>query len=217
MCRWSKPFGGRLSNGGETVSLLRPDNTQGIGQEDAGYVPYIPVESIGYENSEPWPDDADGTGLSLQRITGSKFGDDLKNWLSAAPTAGRKNADAAAGDRDTDGMSDAWRWRTTRSANAAPGRYRQRRNQPLGIPQRHRPERCQRPIHHRVDQRDGRSCGHHRVRIARQALSRRDIRHRRRRLGTVGRIHTDAGQTSAKFESNAAPGQPDSTASCSWE
>ena len=102
------PFGGRLSNGGETVSLLRPDNTQGIDQEDAGYVPYIPVESMGYDNSEPWPDDADGTGLSLQRITGSKFGDDPKNWLSAAPTAGRKNADAAAGDRDADGMSDAW-------------------------------------------------------------------------------------------------------------
>ncbi|MED6326366.1 MAG: hypothetical protein VYE14_03305, partial [Verrucomicrobiota bacterium] len=102
------PFGGRLSNGGETVSLLRPDNTQGIDQEDAGYVPYIPVESIGYDNSEPWPDDADGTGLSLQRITGSKFGDDPKNWLSAAPTAGRKNADVAAGDRDADGMSDAW-------------------------------------------------------------------------------------------------------------
>ena len=81
---------------------------QGIDREDAGYVPYIPVESMGYDNSEPWPDDADGTGLSLQRITGSKFGDDPKNWFSAAPTAGRKNADAAAGDRDADGMSDAW-------------------------------------------------------------------------------------------------------------
>ena len=102
------PFDGRLSNGGETLRLLRPDNMQGIDREDAGYVPYIPVESIGYDNAKPWPDDADGTGFSLQRAAKSKFGDDPKNWLSAASTAGRTNADAAAGDRDADGMTDAW-------------------------------------------------------------------------------------------------------------
>ena len=102
------PFDGRLSNGGETLRLLWPDNMQGIDREDAGYVPYIPVESICYDNAKPWPDDADGNGFSLQRAAESKFGDDPKNWLSAASTAGRTNADAAAGDRDADGMTDAW-------------------------------------------------------------------------------------------------------------
>ena len=102
------PFAGRLANGGESVRLLRPDNTQGLGQEDAGYVPYLPVESISYDNREPWPSDADGTGLSLQRKAADKFGDEPDNWLAAAPTAGRSNVSAAAGDRDADGMDDAW-------------------------------------------------------------------------------------------------------------
>ena len=102
------PVAGRLANDGESVRLLRPDNTQGLGQEDAGYVPYLPVETISYDNREPWPSDADGTGLSLQRKEAAKFGDEPDNWLAAVPTAGRSNVSAAAGDRDADGMDDAW-------------------------------------------------------------------------------------------------------------
>ena len=102
------PFAGRLANGGETVRLLRPDNMQGLDHEDAGYVPYLRVEALSYDNRKPWPSDADGTGLSLQRKAASKFGDEPDNWLAAAPTAGRANAKDSAGDRDADGMDDAW-------------------------------------------------------------------------------------------------------------
>ena len=102
------PFDGRLANGGETVRLLQPDNTQGLGHEDAGFVPYLPVENVSYNNRKPWPSDADGTGLSLQRKASDKFGDEPGNWLAAAPTAGRTNAKTADGDRDADGMDDAW-------------------------------------------------------------------------------------------------------------
>ena len=102
------PFDGRLANGGETVRLLQPDNTQGLGHEDAGFVPYLPVENVSYDNRKPWPSDADGTGLSLQRKVSDKFGDEPGNWLAAAPTAGRTNAKTADGDRDADGMDDAW-------------------------------------------------------------------------------------------------------------
>ena len=102
------PFAGRLANGGEKLKLLRPDKTQGLGHEDAGYVPYLPVETISYDNREPWPSDADGTGLSLQRKADDKFVDEPDNWLAAAPTAGRPNVSAEAGDRDADGMDDAW-------------------------------------------------------------------------------------------------------------
>ena len=68
------PLKGRLSNSGESISLLRPDNTQGIDQVDAGYVPYIPVERISYDNVSPWPSNANGSGLSLQRSSIFKFG-----------------------------------------------------------------------------------------------------------------------------------------------
>ena len=102
------PFDGRLANGGETVRLLQPDNTQGLGHEDAGFVPYLPVENVSYDNRKPWPSDADGTGLSLQRKASDKFGNEPDNWLAAAPTAGRTNAKTADGDRDADGMDDAW-------------------------------------------------------------------------------------------------------------
>ncbi len=102
------PFDGRLANDGETVRLLRPDNTQGLGHDDAGFVPYLPVESLSYDNREPWPSDADGTGLSIQRKAIERFGDDPANWLAAAPTAGWTNASSEAGDRDADGMDDAW-------------------------------------------------------------------------------------------------------------
>ena len=102
------PFDGRLANGGETVRLLRPDDTQGLGQEDAGFVPYLPMEAVSYDNREPWPSDADGTGLSLQRKEAAKFGNEPDNWLAAAPTAGLANATTAAADRDADGMDDTW-------------------------------------------------------------------------------------------------------------
>ena len=102
------PLKGRLSNDGETISLLRPDNSQGIDQQDAGYVPYVPVESITYDNADPWPSDADGIGFSIQRVSTSKFGDEPKNWYSDSPTAGRNNIGIMVNDRDADGMVDEW-------------------------------------------------------------------------------------------------------------
>jgi len=101
-------FDGRLANGGESVRLLQPDNTQGLSHDDAGFVPYLPVENVSYDNREPWPSDADGTGLSLQRKATGKFGDEPDNWLAAVPTAGRANAKTSGGDSDADGMDDAW-------------------------------------------------------------------------------------------------------------
>jgi hypothetical protein len=71
-------------------------------------VPYIPVERISYDNVSPWPSNANGSGLSLQRASKFKFGDEPENWYSALPTAGRKNADVTVDDLDADGMIDTW-------------------------------------------------------------------------------------------------------------
>src|SRR5205807_9133219 len=61
------PYSGHLNNSGETVELYKPDPPQSAPHPDAGFVPYILVESVTYSNASPWPAGADGTGMSLQR------------------------------------------------------------------------------------------------------------------------------------------------------
>ena len=204
------PFGGRLSNGGETVSLLRPDNTQGIDQEDAGYVPYIPVESIGYDNSEPWPDDADGTNSRFNASPDQIQGRPEK--LALCRTDRRsQNADAAAGDRDTDGMSDAWEVANKLDpANAADAESDADNDgvNNLGefLSGTDPNDANDRFIIESISVTDDR--------VAITVYVSPDRRYRVETFDTVAggwerlaEFTTDAGQTSAKFESNAALGQ----------
>jgi hypothetical protein len=85
------PFRGRLGNGGDWLTLNRPDRPQPLGQPDAGYVPYVLVEQVHYSDASPWPAEADGSGASLQRQSVTAYGNDPVNWLAATPTAGRTN------------------------------------------------------------------------------------------------------------------------------
>ena len=71
-------------------------------------MPYISVERISYDNVSPWPSNAGGSGLSIQRTSKFKFGDEPENWYSALPTAGRKNVDVKIDDLDADGIIDTW-------------------------------------------------------------------------------------------------------------
>jgi hypothetical protein len=58
----------------------------------AGFVPQIRVDKVDYTDAPPWPAGAvDGGGLSLQRRSGARFGNDPESWLGAAPTAGAVN------------------------------------------------------------------------------------------------------------------------------
>ena len=85
------PFDGRLDNHAEQVALLRPDTPQQPPHPDAGFVPYILVEQVSYEDNAPWPTNADGGGDSLQRMIHAEYGNDPVNWTAAVPTAGRAN------------------------------------------------------------------------------------------------------------------------------
>lgn len=85
------PWTGKLGNDSETIELLRPDPPQAPPHPDAGYVPYIRVDRIKYSDSPPWPVQADGQGLSLQRLNMSAYGNDPKNWFANTPTPGRDN------------------------------------------------------------------------------------------------------------------------------
>ena len=93
------PYRGKLANSSDEIELRRPDTP------DTNGVPYVLVERVKYSDSAPWPSAADGTGMSLQRVDNSLFGNDPANWFAAPPTPGPQ---AAILDFDQDGMPDIW-------------------------------------------------------------------------------------------------------------
>ena len=99
---------GNLSNGGDSIKLLKPDPPQGIDREDAGYVPYILVDKVDFKDALPWPIEADGLGATLQRKSAIVFGNDPINWKASAPNPGRENIQSEEDDTATDGIPDDW-------------------------------------------------------------------------------------------------------------
>lgn len=88
------PYKGKLSNGGASVALQKPDPPQGpLHSDDFQFVPYILVDRIKYNDKAPWPTGPDGMGESLQRATSSDYGNDPANWKGAVPTPGLVNTD----------------------------------------------------------------------------------------------------------------------------
>ena len=88
------PYEGALDNspqgGNERVELKRPDTP-----EPDGFVPYILVERIKYNDDSPWPESPDGDGPSLERTAPSVYGNEPANWsasLSAGGTPGAANS-----------------------------------------------------------------------------------------------------------------------------
>ena len=89
-------FTGALNNGGEKITLLRPDKPDfvaGVGI----VVPMIEVDSIHYDDVDPWPS---GAGRSIERIVESNFGDDATNWQASTDplgTPGKENSVVSSG------------------------------------------------------------------------------------------------------------------------
>src|SRR5439155_1350407 len=88
-------YSGKLDNGGEAIELVKPDAPQAAPHPDAGFVPYIRVDRVAYDDEAPWPSGADGNpngiGISLQRRVPESYGNDPLNWLAASPTPGAAN------------------------------------------------------------------------------------------------------------------------------
>jgi hypothetical protein len=82
------PYAGRLSNGGERLTLSRPFEAVEVEVDPAGEASADPtsvvVDRIDYRDSEPWPLAADGLGASLERRASDRYGNDPSNWLALA-------------------------------------------------------------------------------------------------------------------------------------
>ena len=62
-------FGGALSNNGEEINLYDPK----------GQV----LSTIAYNNDNPWPDDTNELGFSIERISIAESANDPNNWRSS--------------------------------------------------------------------------------------------------------------------------------------
>jgi hypothetical protein len=82
------PYGGRLNNAGETLTLSHGTQT---------------LWAVTYADLWPWPEAADGLGFSLQKPAPSLTGDDPATWIAARPTPG---TGWIALDTDGDGLPD---------------------------------------------------------------------------------------------------------------
>jgi len=91
------PWGaGKLDNRGGTLRLLKPGDV-----DKAGTRYWIDVDRIDYSDGsheqgfssgiDPWPVDADGFGLSLSRLSPTRYGNDPNNWQATPPTPGSPN------------------------------------------------------------------------------------------------------------------------------
>ncbi|HXI54031.1 MAG TPA: lamin tail domain-containing protein, partial [Candidatus Saccharimonadales bacterium] len=76
------PFRGRLQNSEDRIELLKPNPPAN------GAVAYVLVDAVSYQDSAPWPPEADGWGLSLQRRWPPRYADDPASWMAAAPNPG---------------------------------------------------------------------------------------------------------------------------------
>lgn len=106
---------GRLDNGGGSVELSRPGDTNSIGE-----LQYIRVDRVNYDDEVPWPAGPDGSGTALVRIDEGVYGNDFVNWVESVASPGITEfsrwfgdeglvpgIDDPDGDPDGDGLSTA--------------------------------------------------------------------------------------------------------------
>jgi hypothetical protein len=97
---------GALDNGGETLQISLPGDTNSVGETQ-----YIRVDRVVYSDEDPWPTGPDGDGTALVRIDESSYGNDVANWTEAAASPGQSAyekwaADCGLADDDPAGNAD---------------------------------------------------------------------------------------------------------------
>jgi hypothetical protein len=71
-------YSGAMDNDADTLVLRKP----GAPEAATGFVPYIDLERVKYNDSAPWPAEADGLGKALFRISRTSYANDVSNWMA---------------------------------------------------------------------------------------------------------------------------------------
>ncbi|MBN2474231.1 MAG: lamin tail domain-containing protein [Pirellulales bacterium] len=79
-------YSGQLSDSGERVQLQRPDAPP---WNEPDFIPHLLEDEVKYDDTLPWPVEADGGGETLNRLTRESWGHDGAGWTAAAATPGR--------------------------------------------------------------------------------------------------------------------------------
>ena len=85
------PYTGQLSGDTDRVQLQRPD---GPPADEPGYIPRLIEDEVIYDDTAPWPTDADGRGSSLNRLELGLLGNDPASWTAAVPSPGNHNIES---------------------------------------------------------------------------------------------------------------------------
>src|SRR5204862_4089454 len=67
------------------------------------FYPFITVDAVHYYDASPWPNAADGSGPSLERINNNAYGNDPVNWRASVSSGGTPG-DARVWDGGGDGQ-----------------------------------------------------------------------------------------------------------------
>lgn len=101
------PYAGKLDNGGETLSLIDPGATS---EED------VLIDTVTYDDDQPWPALADGSGSSLQLIDPDTDNNRVANWDALATVEGSGQTttlvnftDVWAYDQSGSDLGTAWK------------------------------------------------------------------------------------------------------------
>ncbi|HRZ99598.1 MAG TPA: CotH kinase family protein [Candidatus Paceibacterota bacterium] len=76
------PYAGQLQDNGELIELQQPD-TPVFETHGMTSVPWVTIDAVRYDSTDPWPVHAAGQGSSLERIRSDAYGNDPANWRAS--------------------------------------------------------------------------------------------------------------------------------------
>jgi len=79
------PYDGKLANEGEVLTLAWPDEPPA---EEPGFIPFILLDRVDYNDKGDWPREADGRGASISRRSAAAYGDFPQSWNATLPSPG---------------------------------------------------------------------------------------------------------------------------------